>query len=97
MLVLPSFYEGFGLPIIEAMACGCPVVTSNISSMPEFGGDAAVYINPHDAESLASEIKKLISSSNLRNRLIEKGTGRAKLFSWEDTSRKYLEVFINII
>jgi glycosyltransferase involved in cell wall biosynthesis len=96
MMVLPSFYEGFGLPIIEAMACGCPVVTSDVSSMPECGGDAAVYIKPHYTESFASEIKKLISSSNLRNKLIEKGIGRAKLFSWHNTAGKYLEIFRNL-
>jgi len=97
MFVLPSFYEGFGLPVIEAMACGCPVITSNVSSLPEVGGDAALYVNPYDTNSFTNEIRKLIRSSNLRNKLIEKGIKRAKLFSWENTAKKYLEVFENII
>lgn len=97
MFILPSFYEGFGLPVIEAMACGCPVITSNVSSLPEVGGDAALYINPYDTGSFTHGIRKLIGSSNLRNNLIEKGTKRARLFSWENTARKYLEVFENII
>jgi glycosyltransferase involved in cell wall biosynthesis len=97
MFILPSFYEGFGLPVIEAMACGCPVITSNVSSLPEVGGDAALYINPYDTGSFTHGIRKLIGSSNLRNNLIEKGAERAKLFSWENTAGKYLEVFENII
>jgi glycosyltransferase involved in cell wall biosynthesis len=97
MFVLPSFYEGFGLPVIEAMACGCPVITSDVSSLPEVGGDAALYINPYDANSLRDGIKRLISDSNLRNDLIKKGIDRAKLFSWKDTAGMYLEVFRDIV
>lgn len=97
MFILPSFYEGFGLPVIEAMACGCPVITSNVSSLPEVGGNAVLYVNPYDIDSFTNGIRKLISNSNLRNNLIKKGTDRAKLFSWENTAGKYLEVFRNII
>ena len=97
MFVLPSFYEGFGLPVIEAMACGCPVVTSNLSSLPEVGGDAALYIDPYDNKSLTEGIKKVIIDSNLREELIKRGTSRAKLFNWENTARMYLEVFRNFV
>ena len=97
MFILPSFYEGFGLPVIEAMACGCPVITSNVSSLPEVGGDAALYINPYDINSLTNGMRKLISNSNLRSNLIGKGTSRAELFRWKNTAGKYLEVFRNII
>jgi glycosyltransferase involved in cell wall biosynthesis len=97
MFILPSFYEGFGLPVLEAMACGCPVITSNVSSLPEIGGDAALYVNPYDAGSFTNGIRKLITDSNLRDGLIKRGTCRAKLFSWENTARKYFEVFRNII
>jgi glycosyltransferase involved in cell wall biosynthesis len=97
MFVLPSFYEGFGLPVIEAMACGCPVITSNVSSLPEVGGDAAFYINPYDVEGLKDGISKLISDSNLRNDLIKKGIDRAKLFEWKNTADKYLAVFRSLL
>ncbi len=97
MFVLPSFYEGFGLPVIEAMACGCPVVTSNVSSLPEIGGNAALYIDPYDNSSLSGGIKKVIVDSNLRDELIKKGTSRAKLFNWENAARMYLEVFRNFV
>jgi len=97
MFVLPSYYEGFGLPAIEAMACGCPVVTSNVSSLPEVGGDAAFYINPYDRSSLTEGMRKIISNNDLRSQLIEKGIDRARLFSWKNTARMYLGVFNNLL
>ena len=97
MLVLPSFYEGFGLPVIEAMACGCPVIASNVSSMPELGSDAALYIDPYDKNSIAAVIVKLIKDKRLRDELIWKGYERARLFTWASTAKKYLEVFRGII
>jgi len=96
IFALPSYYEGFGLPVIEAMACGCPVITSDVSSLPEVGGDAAFYIDPYDSNSLAEGIRKIINN-NLRNRLIKKGIYRAKLFSWENAAEKYLGVFNNLL
>lgn len=96
MFVLPSYYEGFGLPVIEAMACGCPVVSSNVSSLPEVGGDAVLFINPYNSSSITEGIRKIINDDNLRNQLIKKGIYRARLFSWENTARKYLKIFINI-
>jgi len=92
-LVLPSFYEGFGLPIIEAMACGCPVITSNISSMPEIGGDAACYIDPNNVPDIADAIKKFIKNNSFRGEMIEKGRKRARYFSWKNTARSYLNIF----
>jgi len=93
MLVLPSYYEGFGLPIIEAMACGCPVITSDISSMPETGSDAAHYIDPYDHNSITEGIIRLIRDKDLRDRLIEKGYKRTRIFNWTHTAKKYLDVF----
>ena len=84
---------GFGLPVIEAMACGCPVITSNISSMPELGSDAAYYIDPYDNNSITEGIIKLIKNSDLRNKLIKKGNYRAKLFTRENTNKKYINIF----
>lgn len=90
--VLPSLYEGFGLPVLEAMKQGCPVITSNISSMPEAGGDAALYVDPEDIDDIAKKITQLINSDKLRKELIEKGKVQVKKFSWEKTAKETLEV-----
>ena len=90
--VLPSLYEGFGLPVLEAMKYGCPVLTSNVSSLPEAGGDAAIYFDPTDAEDIASKIQKVISNPKLRDELIEKGYNQIKKFSWEKTAKETLRV-----
>lgn len=89
-LVYPSFYEGFGLPILEAFACGCPVVTSNISSMAEVAGDAAAIVDPYSIDSIVSGIESVLRAPKS---FIEKGHKRAKDFSWEDTAKKTLEVY----
>lgn len=89
-LVYPSLYEGFGLPILEAMACGCPVVTANISSMPEVSGGAAVLVNPKSVRDIAGGIKKALEN---RKELIEKGFNRVKLFTWRKTAEETLRVY----
>lgn len=89
--VLPSLYEGFGLPILEAMKYGCPVITSNVSSMPEASGDAALYVNPEDVDDIADKIEKLISDEKLRSDLVERGYKQIKKFSWEKTAKQTLE------
>ncbi|MFH1353896.1 MAG: glycosyltransferase family 1 protein [bacterium] len=91
VFVLPSLYEGFGMPILEAMACGCPVVTSNVSSMPEVAGEAAVLVKPTDVESIANGIKEAL---NKKEDLMTKGLKRAKQFDWDITSRKVLEILL---
>jgi glycosyltransferase involved in cell wall biosynthesis len=96
MMVLPSFYEGFGLPIIEAMACGCPVVTSDVSSMPECGGDAAVYFSPYDNVSIYKAMKMIIEDKKQRILNISKGYKRIKSFTWEVTARKYTHLLREI-
>jgi len=95
--VFPSLYEGFGLPPLEAMACGCPVIASNVSSLPEICGDAAYYIDPHSIESLAEGIKKVLTDQNLRESLIKKGMERARLFTWERSAREHIKVFEEIL
>jgi glycosyltransferase involved in cell wall biosynthesis len=89
---LPSLYEGFGLPVLEAMQHGCPVVTSNVSSLPEAGGDAAIYFNPEDASDIAAKIDKVISNETLRKEMAEKGYNQVKKFSWEKAAKQTLEV-----
>jgi glycosyltransferase involved in cell wall biosynthesis len=88
--VFPSLYEGFGLPPVEAMACGAPVLTSNVCSLPEVVGDAAVFVNPLDVEQIADGIRKLVQNSFLRAELREKGLLRAKIYSWNETARRTL-------
>lgn len=94
--IYPSYYEGFGLPVLEAMTLGAPVVTSNTSSLPEVTGDAALLIDPNDLTSLADAILQVISDSQLRSTLIQKGKERAKLFSWERTAKETLKAYRTI-
>ncbi len=91
--VYPSLYEGFGLPVLEAMACGCPVICSNAASLPEVAGDAALLIDPKSAESLAHSLDEICSDSELRDSLRTRGFARAAQFSWRETARRTLEVF----
>lgn len=93
LFVYPSLYEGFGLPILEAMACGVPVITSNTSSMPEVAGDAALLIDPLDVEGLASAMASVLIDKELKETLQQKGMARASQFSWETTARKTLESY----
>jgi glycosyltransferase involved in cell wall biosynthesis len=94
VFLFPSKYEGFGLPILEAMACGCPVITSNTSSMPEVAGDACILINPYNAEELAHELERVLNSKMLRMELREKGFAQANKFSWDKTAEQTEAVFI---
>jgi len=96
-LLFPSFYEGFGLPLVEAMACGCPVITSNVSSMPEIAGDAGILVNPRQPEDIAQAINSLYSDVHLRQRLSQAALKRARLFSWERAARETLAVFERVV
>ncbi len=93
VFVYPSHYEGFGLPVLEAMTLGAPVVTSNTSSMPEVAGNAAILIDPNDFMQLAEAILKVISDRQLRQDLIIRGKAQANLFSWENTARETLKAY----
>jgi glycosyltransferase involved in cell wall biosynthesis len=92
LFVFPSFFEGFGIPPIEAMACGCPCVVSNVASLPEVCGDAAYYVNPYDVEDIARGIETVLNDEKLRNDLIKKGFENIKRFSWQDSARKIIEI-----
>ena len=87
-LIYPSFYEGFGLPPIEAMACGCPAIVSNTASLPEVCGDAALYFDPYQPEDLAKKITKLICEPFCQEVLKKKGVQQAEKYLWDRTARE---------
>ncbi len=95
-LVFPSFYEGFGLPPLEAMQCGCPVIASFTSSIPEVVGEAALLINPENPIEIAGAMKKLIKDEDLCENLKNKGLTQSKKFSWKNSAQKLLEIFENL-
>jgi glycosyltransferase involved in cell wall biosynthesis len=97
LLVMPSRIEGFGLPVLEAMACGTPVVCSRAASLPEVGGDAVVYFDPADPEGLGGAIERVLGSNELRLRLRARGLERAKQFTWEEATRKHVELYNHVL
>ncbi|RUT00249.1 mannosyltransferase [Dulcicalothrix desertica PCC 7102] len=97
ILMAPSLHEGFGITVLEAMACGTPVITSNTSALPEVAGDAGVLVNPLDSEALASAVYELYSNNNHYQILVEKGIARAKLFTWEKTGELLATVYEDIL
>jgi len=92
-LVYPSLYEGFGLPVLEAMACGTPVITSACGSIPEIAGDAALMVDPHEVDAIAAAMMKLMTDKELYDSLVEKGKRRAALFSWQLAAEKTFAVY----
>jgi len=93
VFVFPSIYEGFGLPLVEAMACGAPIVASNVSSIPEVVLDAGLLVPPHDPEAFAQAILRVLNDCDLRSSLITKGIERARHFRWDKAAREVLQVF----
>lgn len=93
VFVFPSLYEGFGLPVLEAMGCGCPVICSNASSLPEVAGDAAVLVDPHRPEQLAEELAKVLDSAALQSTMRVRGLARAQEFVWDRTARQTIAVY----
>lgn len=97
LLVMPSTLEGFGLPVLEAMACGTPVIASNVASLPEVAGDAALYFDPASPEDLALQIERLLCSSELRTVLQRSGIQRAKQFTWQQSACRHMELYNRIL
>lgn len=91
--VMPSFEEGFGIPLLEAMACDCPVVSSDAGSLKEVGGGAAIYFDPKNVEDMSTKIDMVITDNKLRDRLVKKAQGRMKIFSWQDLAKQTMEVY----
>ncbi len=89
----PSLYEGFGMPLLEAMASGCPVITSSVTSLPEVAGDAALVVNPLNLEEMSANLLKCVEEEGLRRKLVEKGLERVNLFTWEKAAQKVLALY----
>ena len=96
-LTFPSLWEGFGLPVLEAMACGTPVITSNLASLPEVTGDAAILIDPYNVDELADAMRMVATNSQLRQRLSAAGLARASMFSWEKTGRQTVNAIAQFV
>ncbi len=92
VMVYPSLYEGFGLPVLEAMACGCPVICSRVASLPEVAGDAVLYIDPRQVETLVEALNAVLTRPALREQLVAAGKDRSRLFSWRKCARQTLQV-----
>ncbi len=93
IFIFPSFYEGFGLPPLEAMACGTPVITSNITSLPEVCADAVIYCDPYSNEDIKNKLESLLDNPNLQNNMIEKGLKHVKSFTWDKSAQKHINLF----
>lgn len=95
--VFPSLYEGFGIPVLEAFSAGCPVICSNTSSFPEIAGDAALFFDPYDKDSIRDSVKSVISDNNLRIEMINKGYERIKDFSWQETANRTKKLYKSVM
>ncbi|MFN2243036.1 MAG: glycosyltransferase family 4 protein, partial [Anaerolineae bacterium] len=93
MLAHPAFYEGFGLPPLEAMACGLPAIVSNVASLPEVVGDAGLLIDPHDVDELTVGMWRILNDSDLRQEMRDKGLRQAQRFSWERAARETQQIY----
>jgi glycosyltransferase involved in cell wall biosynthesis len=96
IFIYPSFYEGFGLPILEAQACGCPVITSNVSSMPEVAGKGAILVNPYNINEISKAMRNVLTDKELKYKLIKEGFKNIKRFSWKKCARETLNVYKKI-
>ncbi len=97
LVAVPSFYEGFGLPVVEAMAYGKPVIASNVSALPEIVGDAGLLVDPHDPVDIASKIQQIVADKHLAEQLSQRALQRAKLFSWQKMAEATLQVYLQAL
>ncbi len=95
--LFPSLDEGFGLPIIEAMRCGCPVITSNVSCMPEVAGDAAILVDPYSVDDISSAMENIVANPSIGDELRQKGFNQAKRFSWKETAHRTMDVYRSVL
>ena len=97
VFVYPSLYEGFGLPVLEAMAAGCPVIVSNVSSLPEIVGDAAILVDPYSIYEIAQAILTVLQDMELKTHMSKKSVEQAKKFTWEEASTNFLQIFKSVL
>jgi len=97
VFIFPSLHETFGMPILEAMACGCPVITSNTTACSEIAGDAALLVDPYSVEDIAKALREIINNKHLRQELSKRGLERASLFSWKKSANEHLKVFEEVL
>jgi glycosyltransferase involved in cell wall biosynthesis len=97
LFAFPSLYEGFGIPVLEAFSCGCPVAVSNSSSLPEVGGEAVKYFDPNNLESIQKVVDEIVHNNSLQDTLRSRGYQRLKLFSWEKTAQNTKKVYDNLL
>lgn len=97
LFVFPTLYEGWGMPVVEAMACGAPVITSNNSSMPEAGGDAAIFVDAQDTQNLTKQIERVLSDKKLAGDMVKKGIAHASKFSWEKSAKNLKKVIDQVL
>ncbi len=95
-LCIPSYYETFGMPMVEAMACGTPVIASRASCLPEIGADAALYAPPEDAQAWSTALRDIAAYMSLRERLRSAGLERARRYDWDESARRHAEVFLHL-
>jgi glycosyltransferase involved in cell wall biosynthesis len=93
MFVFPSLSEGFGMPVLEALACGVPVITSNVDALPEVTGDAALHVNPYSVDDIGSAMQRVYSDATLRESLRTKGLERARAFTWHGAAEQTLAAY----
>jgi glycosyltransferase involved in cell wall biosynthesis len=97
LLLFLSLYEGFGLPPLEAMACGCPVITSNVSALPEVVGDAGMKVDPTNPDDISNKTLQILRSDKLRQHLAQKGLARAQRFEWKKTAKETLNIYRRVV
>ncbi len=97
ILIAPSLHEGFGITILEAMACGTPVITSNVSAMPEVAGDAGILVEPTNSQEIADAVEKLYKDAAYRQKLVEKGLARVKSFTWEKSAEQIAQIYEQLL
>ena len=95
--ICTSLYEGFGIPLVEAMACGCPVIASNTSSIPEVVGDAGLYFDPSSEEELLDALDKIVDDVGLHRKLVGRGLARNKMFNWEKTAKETYNIYRDLL
>ncbi len=97
VFIFPSLYEGFGIPVLEAMQCGCPALLSNNSSLPEVGGSAAAYFDPFTENGLQAKLQELVTNKEERNRMKSAGKEQVKKFNWDNTAREHIRVYKKLL